>query len=976
MWRKTLLTTVAGAAIVASPALAQAEEPRFEPRFGDIQAFSGDFHAFYLDISPFMGDLQPFMGDIQAFGRDFHPFLGDITPFYGSVSPLWGNIEPFWGVDIQPFAGDLHAFWGDLTAFRLDIQPFMGDIQPFFGDIHAFEDNLRNIGDYWAAAGPAWGEIYAEWTRLRDAGASKAEWEDFERNYLDPFFAEAEAVWGDALGSKWNGTLKDLLDEYGIDLRREQNMANVDGATLSEFFLAYYDSLMATAGIDMVDHWMPMINWRPSITQDQGMGVGADIGLIDARILPEETAIEYIQQAGGHEGAPSIHGAAVASIMAARHDGQGVMGIAPGATVHAYNPFDHTGTASASDVAQGVRDLAHRGVGVINMSLGVPGYTLHQDIADMLTTPNLSSVEGRVVIVTAAGNDGVAQTDDIDWDHRGISHESLLVVGSVGLTGEISSFSNTPGTACINVRGGDCGVGERLMDRFLVAPGELILVSDNAGGTTRASGTSFAAPMVTGTIALIQDYWPWMNRHAETTADIILQTATDLGEAGVDEVYGHGLLNVEAALSPLNFNDLVIYLDDGVSGWNNTAAVDLAAAAIDPGQLDLWEASGASIYAYEFVGDTFRDFEIPLSTLLHGQQGIFENYQRHVQRQMMQWANKSSQHMAATQTLAANDFWSLEFTQDGTTQGGGMLTFTSQDRGIRMVAGLGNQMQGLSTVNGFDGVSDYEVTTGGANPMLGLASGGGYAALSFELDKALTMTFGYTGTPLEQVQVDQRTGLEMDGDALFGRRDALAATAELAFQATEKLRVGAAVTSLNEERSALGSAGAGALSMTEDALTTGLTMSAVYDLTSRISLAASATGARTNETDTANGGLGVADQGLDSSAFQVKADVFRLLSERDRLTLSAAQPLRVEDGAMRFTSVQVTDRTTGDTGLASDDWQLGQGPRHLAFEADYSVSSEDNRWQLGVYSRFDLNDVDIQGRFNELSAGARIAVTF
>lgn len=44
-----------------------------------------------------------------------------------------------------------------------------------------------------------------------------------------------------------------------------------------------------------------------------------------------------------------------------------------------------------------------------------------------------------------------------------------------------------------------------LMNRFIVAPGELILVADGTGGLTRQSGTSLVAPPVAGTVALIQD---------------------------------------------------------------------------------------------------------------------------------------------------------------------------------------------------------------------------------------------------------------------------------------------------------------------------------------------------------------------------------------------------------------------------------------------------------------------------------------
>ena len=59
--------------------------------------------------------------------------------------------------------------------------------------------------------------------------------------------------------------------------------------------------------------------------------------------------------------------------MVAAHDRNGVMGIAPNATVVAYNPFDSTGTASWSAIRTGVLSLAERNASIINMSLGVSG---------------------------------------------------------------------------------------------------------------------------------------------------------------------------------------------------------------------------------------------------------------------------------------------------------------------------------------------------------------------------------------------------------------------------------------------------------------------------------------------------------------------------------------------------------------------------------------------------------------------------
>ena len=78
-------------------------------------------------------------------------------------------------------------------------------------------------------------------------------------------------------------------------------------------------------------------------------------------------------------------------------------------------------------------------------------------------------------------------------------------------------------------------------DHFIVADGTSILDT--------GEGTSYAAPRVTGAIGLISHKFPELS--AQARKGLILDTATDLGATGVDGVFGHGLLNVTNALSPL-----------------------------------------------------------------------------------------------------------------------------------------------------------------------------------------------------------------------------------------------------------------------------------------------------------------------------------------------------------------------------------------------------------------------------------------
>ncbi len=90
----------------------------------------------------------------------------------------------------------------------------------------------------------------------------------------------------------------------------------------------------------------------------------------------------------------------------------------------------------------------------------------------------------------------------------------------------------------------------------VAAPGVDIISTYNADypeNTTRAlyasfSGTSLAAPHVAGVAALVKAKRPDLT--GQQIAARIQKRATDLGEPGLDDVYGNGLLNARCTVAP------------------------------------------------------------------------------------------------------------------------------------------------------------------------------------------------------------------------------------------------------------------------------------------------------------------------------------------------------------------------------------------------------------------------------------------
>jgi hypothetical protein len=174
------------------------------------------------------------------------------------------------------------------------------------------------------------------------------------------------------------------------------------------------------------------------------------------------------------------------------------------------------------------------------------------------------------VLVAAAGNQALpyaqypgAYATQVDSSGKLVLSGRMLIVGSTDATGKtIASHSNRAGHVCTNMSGTTCNDPYQVKDFFVVAPGVAVYGSVanqqgfkdlqgnlNTSGSIGMIGTSPAAAYVSGGVALMKQAWPQLR--AEQLVNIVLNTARDLGAKGVDEVYGHGLVDFDAATRPV-----------------------------------------------------------------------------------------------------------------------------------------------------------------------------------------------------------------------------------------------------------------------------------------------------------------------------------------------------------------------------------------------------------------------------------------
>ncbi len=955
------------------------------PNWGEIYAFDGSALPNWGEIYAFDGDAEAQWGEIYAFDGSALPNWGEIYAFDGDAKATWGEIYAFWG-EIYAFQGRTAPNWGEIYAFDENAVASWGEIYAFWGEIYAFGGDLdAQWGEIYAFDGDAeasWGEIYAFWGDLAQQTAQQNAYAALQGR-MQGLVDQSASFWGDKVFEQtgqnfWDGFAAGLFAKHGIDLNDPSTLADMSELDRLAFMFDWNDGLMQFSGLDQADYWMSSTNWSPALSYLAGGGRDTVIGLVDFQLTDSAELGSRLTSTGGYDLNIHGHGSAVASLLAAGHDGQGVMGIAPGATVAAYNPFDETQTAGWEDISLGVLDVLGQGASVVNMSLGVPDSTFHPEWLDVYGKQSVIDAGRNAIFVHAAGNEGFAQTENINWD--GASALNMIVVGSVGPTGQISSFSNTPGSACFLVEG-SCLAENMLQNRFIVAPGEWLLVADGEGGVTRRSGTSFATPMVTGAVALLQNRWEWLKDHPTETADILFRTATDLGEPGIDSTYGHGLLNIAASQSPLNIADLYMLSGSEHSFYKTPLA-------FAHGSEDLmWRTSGAVMPVYEDIGNTFRDFGVPVDAMLTGTRTLTgdpnESLETFLHDSFSNWL--AGPAGARQEAALSNPYgWDMRMSVSQLPYGtmarreglpfATEISMTSPDEvTLRFGRGHGaNALQGFSAI----GSGAFDPRTGGLNPVLGLASGGGFAKAEIPVGEKTRFDVGFT-----ERQYESLFFMPFSGEERFMYTDvdpyrALAVNATLTHELSDTLDVTAGYTYLTERDGLLGVQSLNPAGFSAGAQTDALTAGLSWTPNSRLQFGGSATVARTRGHDSGEQLFAVDNGGIVNTAFEASMSINGVFGKSDKAHFALVQPLHVEDGALSFTSLEVVDRSLGVIGGQRYLTPIDNRSRELALEAYYSVPVLDGQGSVAGFVRTEAKSSDDMGREAENLIGAQFRFGF
>ena len=268
-------------------------------------------------------------------------------------------------------------------------------------------------------------------------------------------------------------------------------------------------------------------------------GAGATVAVVDTgidaahpdlagRVLPGRDFVDGDSTPQDGNG----HGTHVSGIIAAdAGNGIGVDSVAPGASILPVRVLDNGGAGSDADVAQGIDWATGHGADVINLSLGGSLPTAGLGLPDQMTAAVERAVDHGVVVVAAAGNDGLPFCENNSLSGK------VLCVGAVDKRENRSFYSSFGSGLSLVAPGGS----------DLPGTDEDILSTWNDGGYRELAGTSQATPHVSGVAALLVS----LGVRGQAAVQRILATATDLGTPGPDELFGAGLVNAQAAVAGL-----------------------------------------------------------------------------------------------------------------------------------------------------------------------------------------------------------------------------------------------------------------------------------------------------------------------------------------------------------------------------------------------------------------------------------------
>ncbi|MDX1975016.1 MAG: S8 family serine peptidase [Rickettsiales bacterium] len=649
------------------------------------------------------------------------------------------------------------------------------------------------------------------------------------------------------------------------------------------------------------------------------------------------------------------HGTWVAGIIAAERNesSDGMHGVAPEANIMSIGFADDNGDLTNGD-APGILYATNNGAQVINASYGLQQLDNSSLTIAEASVPQLqfilnttyggttlasaynTAIQNGTIIVYSAGNDGTTEPgvlagmplyfqgatapaavtqgnyDAVNPSHYDWSGHWVAAI-SLDDSGNISSFSE------------ECGLAR---DWCLAAPGEITTSTQNGGGYSSAiQGTSFAAPNISGAIAIMLGAFPQLD--PTEVLDILFDTADDLGVAGVDAVYGHGRVNLEAATDPT------------VGGWTLSVPGSHSSFGFSTSGFGLSAPFGDSLTkstAHLIFTDAYRkDYTIGLGSVSRSLSQTKSAF-----TQLMQFAQPEF-----AQSGSIGNFAQVSFTSTASQQGQNTPFSSFSFSSALPNAGLGEQALSLNYHTHLaSAVSDWDqerlVMSGATlNPYLSLTDVANSSVMEFKNPHSKTLLAAYDGKFRDEYDYQFATNKRIGGAYYEQSFSYDANQAEVAFSN------GVVV----ENNSLLGSETSGAFGI-DQSTTYHSGIAGRYALADDVTLLANYHMGLT-QVAASHSSLFTDFGTIMTNAFAFGTEFNNVGRSGDRLGFMVSQPMRVMSGRAGLT-LPVDVLKGGDVVYQNQSLNLTPTAQEWSFEGYYHLISADQS-QLSLNSALRVN---------------------
>ncbi|MFQ5534262.1 MAG: S8 family serine peptidase [Sphingomonadales bacterium] len=532
----------------------------------------------------------------------------------------------------------------------------------------------------------------------------------------------------------------------------------------------------------------------------------------------------------------------------------------------------------------------------------------------------------------------------------------VVIAGAINNLDALSDFSNF--------------AGPELQDFFLSAPGEGVITISLNDILFSVSGTSFAAPHVSGAIALLWERFP--NLSAQEIVEILFTSADDLGTIGTDTFFGRGKLNIGAALSPLGTLSLPMGTTVAQPGF------DVASSAISLGSAFGDALAGQSLLSRGIVLDSFsRTFSFDLrdliirpgatpDLLLRARNSARRNahYVRLSNRQSLSIA--FSDHEAFTDGEAFSSTRSYLDLRESLTPRYRDLSFsftTSWGRHAAVTVSGGTGFSG-GTIYGdrHDGGGDLLSPGARPSPFAALVQQENSLALSYRFDN---------GT---DIRLATAVGKPLDHSDFGSDRRAVGNVLSIKRKSESGASFGVEVGSVLERGGFLDSAARGAFDSVDGATTLFATVSGTMPIARNWLLVGQFSQGLTRIHE-AGFELLSDFSSIRASGFNVGAMTFDLFQKGDWLAVNLSQPLRVDRASATLEIATgrdfLSDAIFRDTGTVD----LAPSGREIDFELAYRIASRQD-FSIQTNLLYQINPGHAAGAPGALSLFLEISKSF